>query len=259
MIRNTRHGGFTLLEIVIAISILAMMMGMLGPMTAAMINRGKHDATVDRVNAIGDAVYMYVEDTLKTPGSMKDIAANPGVAGWAGPYLTDGYIADANGIAEFELDAFRNKMTLAVVDNNTVTITSSGANTSDPADDITRKLNLTPIRRAVSRKNVEIVNAAILAYNKGYSEGDTPLSANVNTAFSQLTSGGYLPNDKSLIVDGWGDTLIGDPAGLSPMVAVTSKNLGGSPSNGGGSSGGSSGSDDSGDGPGGWDNMGKGQ
>lgn len=255
MTNNTRRAGFTLLEIVIAISILAMMMGMLGPMTAAMINRGKYDATVERVNAIGDAVYMYVEDTLKAPAAMKDIAADPGVAGWAGPYLTDGYVADANGIAEFELDAFRNKMVLKVVDVNTVTITSTGVNTSDSADDISRTINLAPIRRDVSKKNIDIVNAAILAFNKALEEGDQTLSASVTTAFSQLTNAGLLPDDQAIILDGWGDTLIGDPDGKSPLVAVASKNLGGTPAAGGGGS--SSGGGSSGGGPGGWGSKSK--
>lgn len=224
-----RRRAFTLLEVVVVVAILALISGIVVPVAGVMIRQANTEETVDRLEAVGRAIERYFEDTFAFPDELTDLAADPGVPGWAGPYLTMGYVADDSGLADLEVDGFGQPFHTELLDQDRFLVRSYGPDRrSGGGDDLDRIVNVAPIRRSRTLERIAVFEAAILAYNRNRTDKQPALPSNVAAAHRLLAQYGYLPEDETLRLDGWGDELVPDPPGSNPLVGVTSVHLGGS-------------------------------
>ena len=102
--RNNR--GFTLLEIVIAVAIIALMAGAVTPLVFREIQAAKEDATTSELAAIKTGLQDFFADTGRFPSESEGLVAlvtDPGLAGWSGPYVGGGSRSPALEVAS---DAF---------------------------------------------------------------------------------------------------------------------------------------------------------
>lgn len=82
--------GFTLLEIIVAVTIIALMAGTITPLVYKEIQRAKEDATLTELNTIKMGLEEYFADTGRFPSESEGLAAlitDPGISGWSGPYV----------------------------------------------------------------------------------------------------------------------------------------------------------------------------
>lgn len=102
--RNNR--GFTLLEIVIAIAIVALLAGAVTPLAFKELQRAREDATLAELDAIKVGLEEFFADTGRFPSEAEGLTAlvaDPGVSGWAGPYVGGG---NQNPTLEVAADGF---------------------------------------------------------------------------------------------------------------------------------------------------------
>ncbi len=100
------RSGFTLIEIVIAVAIVAILAGAITPLAFRELIAAREEATERELGAIKDALLEFYEDTGRFPAENEGLAAlvgDPGVTGWQGPYLeTD----TGDPVAELSTDSF---------------------------------------------------------------------------------------------------------------------------------------------------------
>lgn len=102
---NNKHG-FTLLEIVIALAVVALLAGAVTPLAFKEIQRAKEEATLKELDAIRAGLEEFFADTGRFPLEAEGLAAlanDPGLAGWSGPYVGGGSRSPALEVAT---DAF---------------------------------------------------------------------------------------------------------------------------------------------------------
>ncbi len=225
---NRAVRAFTLLEVVVVVAILALISGIVVPVAGVMIRQANTEETVDRLETVGRAIERFFEDTWTFPDALTDLAEDPGLDGWAGPYLTMGYVADETGLADLEVDGFGTPFRLERLDDDRLLVRSFGADRANGGgDDLERVVNVAPIRRRRTLERIAVFDAAILAYNRNRGDQQPALPPDVAAAHELLAQYGYLPGDAELRIDGWGDELVPDPPGSNPLVGVTSVHLGG--------------------------------
>lgn len=223
---RTLTRGFTLLEIIVAVSIMVMLAGFAVPLSSTLIRSAKEDATRSRLETLAKATYAYFEDTLSFPKNLAALTSNNGTPGWAGPYVTSNYVASSAATAKYDLDAFDNTIVFGTKSASTIEILSLGADhKKSTTDDIKVVVNVLPAMRTYTQERVDAFNAAIVAYNRARTDPMPGLSSKIQSAFSTLVSYGYLPNDKSIYTDAWKTTLIADPPNTDPLVLVKSVNM----------------------------------
>lgn len=226
MKRSSSARGFSLVEIVIVVAILALLAGMVAPVATSIVKQERNEATAARMQQVADAAYAYFQDTMVLPTTMTALTTNPNVAGWAGPYVVDGFAASAQGTAKFSEDAYGSTLVLTRLNSSSLRIRSYGPNMANGGgDDLDVLVNVIPIRRDVTLTRIAIWNAAINAYNQNRTSGQPALPANIRTAFSILVGAGYLPNDTKLQTDGFGSRFVANPPGKTPLVAVKSTKM----------------------------------
>lgn len=218
--------GFSLLEIVVVVAILALLAGMVAPVATSIVKQERNEATAARLQQVADATYAYFQDTMVLPTSLGALATKPNVTGWAGPYIVDGFAASAQGTAKYSEDAYGSTLQFTRLNASSLRVRSFGADKANGGgDDIDVIVNVIPIRRQVTLARMAIWNAAITTYNQNRGTSQPPLPANIRTAFNMLVAAGYLPNDTKLRNDGFGSRFVANPPGLSPLVAVKSNNM----------------------------------
>lgn len=102
----TNRQGFTLIEIIIAVAIVAIMAGTIAPLAFKEMISAREDATEKELAGLNRALVQFYEDTGRFPGESEGLAAlleDPGVTGWSGPYLGGG---QGDQLAELTSDAF---------------------------------------------------------------------------------------------------------------------------------------------------------
>ncbi|WKJ88704.1 type II secretion system major pseudopilin GspG [Methylomonas montana] len=86
-----RHGGFTLLELLVVLGIIAMLAGIVGPQVMKHMGASKTKATKVQIEDLAAALDMYKLDEGRYPTSQQGLAAlveRPADAKrWNGPYL----------------------------------------------------------------------------------------------------------------------------------------------------------------------------
>jgi general secretion pathway protein G len=91
--RHRRHGerGFTLVEILVVITIIALIMSVVGPRVLNFLSESKVKATRIQLESLASALDLYFLDTGRYPSSSEGLQAlleRPGsTIGWGGPYL----------------------------------------------------------------------------------------------------------------------------------------------------------------------------
>jgi general secretion pathway protein G len=88
-----RHAerGFTLVEILVVITIIALIMGLVGPRVLSFLGESKVKAAKIQIESLASALDLYFLDNGQYPSSSEGLNAlfqRPGsAAGWSGPYV----------------------------------------------------------------------------------------------------------------------------------------------------------------------------
>lgn len=91
-----REAGFTLLELLVVLAILALLIGMVAPAVLKQLGGAKHkiaQQSVERLTGILDLYKLDVGSYPTTDQGLQALITKPdGVEGWNGPYLKDGTV-----------------------------------------------------------------------------------------------------------------------------------------------------------------------
>lgn len=86
--------GFTLLEILVVLAILALLIGLVAPAALHQLGGARNSVAVQSVERLGTILDMYKLDIGNYPTSEEGLDAlvhqPPGVSGWSGPYIKGG-------------------------------------------------------------------------------------------------------------------------------------------------------------------------
>ena len=96
--RERRHKvgeeGFTLVEMLVVISIIGLIMGLVGPRVLNYLSESKVKAAKIQLQSFASALDLFYLDAGRFPSSSEGLAAlvqrTPGVSAWNGPYLKGG-------------------------------------------------------------------------------------------------------------------------------------------------------------------------
>jgi len=92
-----RNGGFTLVELLLVLVILALIGGLVLPSIIGKAEGAKAKAAASQVSRLAMAVESYYLDTGATPQSLQQLVEDPGAAGWNGPYVKASSLKDPWG------------------------------------------------------------------------------------------------------------------------------------------------------------------
>jgi general secretion pathway protein G len=122
--------GFTLIEVIVVIAVLAILAGAMAPLIAAKVDQARRFATEDQLQALSDALRAYERDVDAFPpdtgnpvNDLGELQADTlGLAGWRGPYLTAQWAA-----GDYAQDAWGGTITYAYTAGAaTAVLTSAG-------------------------------------------------------------------------------------------------------------------------------------
>ncbi len=218
------RGGFSLIELIISLSILTILVGFSVPVIATEVKRQKVKAEKQEMNAIKEAVINYFDDTFAFPSDLGELIANgDGLSGWAGPYYSPSLSLYNSGGSSATADEWGNTYTMAAGGVSSRIVTSAGPDHSfGTGDDISVTADVTAVRRRITVSELHVINNAIVSYNSVYL-GTNPLLPSWTYILGRLQATGYLPNgDTTYDLDGWGLPYAPDPAGVTPVVRATS-------------------------------------
>lgn len=88
-IQNSKLG-FTLVELLVVISIIALLAALVGPRLFPKLGKGKQSAAKAQIELLGQALDQFRLDSGRYPSTeegLRALVANPGVENWDGPYL----------------------------------------------------------------------------------------------------------------------------------------------------------------------------
>ncbi len=87
--------GFTLMEILIAVAIVAIMGVLVGPNIMNRFMGAKRTAAKTSLKGLKDTIQIYYMDNSKYPEKLRDLTKKPASAkNWSGPYLKDGQLPE---------------------------------------------------------------------------------------------------------------------------------------------------------------------
>jgi general secretion pathway protein G len=94
--QNVGQQGFTLVEMLVVITIIGLIMGLIGPRVLNYLSESKIKAAKIQLQSFGSALDLFYLDAGRFPSSAEGLAAlvrrTPGVAAWNGPYLKGGNV-----------------------------------------------------------------------------------------------------------------------------------------------------------------------
>ena len=94
--RNTSRG-FTLVELLLVLVILALIGGLVLPGIIGKAEGAKVKAAASQINRLAMAVESYYLDTGTTPDNLDELVNESGVDGWNGPYVKPSSLKDPWG------------------------------------------------------------------------------------------------------------------------------------------------------------------
>jgi len=228
-----RQPGFTLLEMIVVLSIFALLTGIAIPVAGVALRIEETNSTRDRMADLSEGIRNFYHDVGRFPISLDELITAPKkLVGWAGPYVNQGF-TDAKGNILY--DGWQNAFQYLNVDAYTKRLRSLGlnaANDGGTGDDIDLDINVADLLRDVNNDILGEINTAISLYNQYYrvtdeppvGDGnvvDVPLTRPWSNALSMLVGAGLLGNSNSrYTADVWGNAFI---AGPDPVQYVTSQ------------------------------------
>ena len=88
--------GFTLVEMLVVITIIGLIMGLIGPRVLNYLSESKVKAAKIQLQSLGSALDLFYLDAGRFPSTAEGLTAlvqrTPGVAAWNGPYLKGGNV-----------------------------------------------------------------------------------------------------------------------------------------------------------------------
>src|SRR5580700_4717251 len=88
--------GFTLVEMLVVITIIGLIMGLIGPRVLNYLSESKVKAAKIQLQSFGSALDLFYLDAGRFPSTAEGLEAlvrpTPGVAAWNGPYLKGGNV-----------------------------------------------------------------------------------------------------------------------------------------------------------------------
>jgi prepilin-type N-terminal cleavage/methylation domain-containing protein len=218
------RAGFTALEAMIAIAVLAMLAAAAMPVATRAITSSARKATRAELVQLGTAAQSYFRDTSAAPRRIRDFVREPDAAGWSGPYLPDTDADDPEGSWDLASDAWSHEYRLANT-GDVLTITSAGPDAAlDTRDDVRIHVDFTPLRRAETLAELETIQRAVDQYNDTLG-AEAPLAADWSRALSTLVEAGCLHDCEVYATDAWGNPYVGEPVGQEPLVLVFSTSI----------------------------------
>lgn len=97
-IYNKKQGGFTLVELLLVLVILALIAGLVLPGIIGKAESAKAKAASSQISRISMSVESFYLDTGSAPSSLDQLVNEPsGVNGWNGPYIKNSLLKDPWG------------------------------------------------------------------------------------------------------------------------------------------------------------------
>jgi general secretion pathway protein G len=94
--RQIAQQGFTLVEMLVVITIIGLIMGLIGPRVLNYLSESKVKAAKIQLQSFASALDLFYLDAGRFPSTAEGLAAlvrpTPGVAAWNGPYLKGGNV-----------------------------------------------------------------------------------------------------------------------------------------------------------------------
>src|SRR5271154_5473651 len=92
--RQTDQQGFTMVEMLVVITIIGLIMGLIGPRVLNYLSESKVKAAKIQLQSFASALDLFNLDAGRYPSTSEGLAAlvrrTPGVEAWNGPYLKGG-------------------------------------------------------------------------------------------------------------------------------------------------------------------------
>ena len=96
--QNKRQRGFTLVELLLVLVILALIAGLVLPGIIGKAESAKAKAAASQISRISMSVESFYLDTGNTPSSLDELVNEPsGASGWNGPYIKNSLLKDPWG------------------------------------------------------------------------------------------------------------------------------------------------------------------
>jgi general secretion pathway protein G len=96
--QNSNQRGFTLVELLLVLVILALIAGLVLPGIIGKAESAKAKASSSQISRISMSVESFYLDTGNTPSSLEELVNQPsGVTGWNGPYIKNSLLNDPWG------------------------------------------------------------------------------------------------------------------------------------------------------------------
>jgi len=223
--KSNRRAGFSLMELVVVMSIMAILAGAAIPVARRAIDHAARKSTLTELESLASATVAFFEDTGSLPRELGELTTDPGLTGWTGPYV--GAIGKdlRTGRHSAEVDGWSFPYRIEHESASVLTITSPGSDGQlDAFDDFSTRVDVTSVRRARTLELLRNINGAIEQYNQAYLASD-PLPADYSLLLQKLVTRGFLPAAEPWAVDGWGARFVPSPADATPVVRVASATM----------------------------------
>ena len=82
--------GFSIIELMVALLIIGVIAGMIGPRVMGFLTKGKKTSTENTLKVVKDAIKQYKMTVGKYPETLNDLVKKPedeNITGWDGPYV----------------------------------------------------------------------------------------------------------------------------------------------------------------------------
>lgn len=88
--KKTAQAGFSMIELMISLAIIAIILGLVVPGAMGLLNKGNRAATQNTLKIVNAAIFDYKADVHSLPNKLEDLDKRPeGVSGWNGSYLPE--------------------------------------------------------------------------------------------------------------------------------------------------------------------------